>query len=213
MPGKAGDVVAGLVAAKIVHQQERIEIGSVAEAEGAPQPDAGALQGGLRLADALDGADGHGGEPSRKEAVSGGEGAKGPERGLAIPQSCQRIRAHRRTGTRELSPRRRLPNFFKPFPNISKEIPRKFLGFPKFSKFFPWRFRLISKGCRRNPRFCVFSCSLPGLTACPRAIGSFRYFSSQYSAISDFLEENAARRRFAQRGGATPAAPAWRRVA
>ena len=45
MPGKAGAVVVGPVVAEIVQQQERIEFGGIAEAEGAAQLDAGALDG------------------------------------------------------------------------------------------------------------------------------------------------------------------------
>ena len=59
MPGKAGEVVLRPLVSEVVEQQERIGLGGVAEAEGAPQPDAGAFDGGLRLYDALDGADGH----------------------------------------------------------------------------------------------------------------------------------------------------------
>ena len=43
MPGKAGQIVARPIVAEIVHHQERIEIRRVAEAEGAPELDAGAL--------------------------------------------------------------------------------------------------------------------------------------------------------------------------
>ena len=57
--GKPAEIVARPIVAEIVHHQERIEIGGVAEAEGAPQLDARALQRGTGLADALDGADGH----------------------------------------------------------------------------------------------------------------------------------------------------------
>ena len=59
MPGKAGAIVVGPVVAEIVEQQERIEFGRVAEAEGAMQLDAGAFHGRLRLDDPLDGSDGH----------------------------------------------------------------------------------------------------------------------------------------------------------
>ena len=58
--GKAGEVVVRAVVAEIVEQQERIELGGVAEAEGAAQLDAGAFHGGLGLDDALHGSDGHG---------------------------------------------------------------------------------------------------------------------------------------------------------
>ena len=59
MPGEAGEIIGRPVVAEIVEQQERIGLGGVAEAEGAAQLDAGALDGGLRLHDALDRADGH----------------------------------------------------------------------------------------------------------------------------------------------------------
>ena len=61
MPGKAGAILVGTVVAEIVEQQERIELGGVAEAEGAAQMDAGALDRGLGGDDALDRSDGHGG--------------------------------------------------------------------------------------------------------------------------------------------------------
>src|SRR5262249_30937404 len=60
MPGEAGAIVVGPVIAEIVEEQERIELVGIAEAEGAPQLDAGALHGGLRLDDALHGPDRHG---------------------------------------------------------------------------------------------------------------------------------------------------------
>src|SRR5208282_5282785 len=59
MPGEAGLIVFRPVAAEIVHHQERIEVGRVAEAEGAAQPDACALHGRLGRIDALDGTNGH----------------------------------------------------------------------------------------------------------------------------------------------------------
>ena len=61
MPGKAGAVVIGAIVAEIVEQQERIELGGIAEAEGAAQLDAGALNGWLGLDDAFDGSNGHDG--------------------------------------------------------------------------------------------------------------------------------------------------------
>ena len=60
MPGKAGRVILGPIVAEIVHHEERIEIGGVAEAERAAQADARALHGRPRLGDALDGTNGHG---------------------------------------------------------------------------------------------------------------------------------------------------------
>ena len=58
--GKPAHIIARPVAAKIVHHQERIEFGGVAEAEDAAQLDAGAFHGRRRLGDSFDGADGHG---------------------------------------------------------------------------------------------------------------------------------------------------------
>ena len=49
MPRKAGEVVVRVVVAEIVEQQERIELGRVAEPEGAPQLHAGAFDCGFRL--------------------------------------------------------------------------------------------------------------------------------------------------------------------
>jgi hypothetical protein len=59
MPRKAGEIVLGAIAAEIIHHQERVEIGCIAEAEGAAQLDARALHGRNGLADALDGTNGH----------------------------------------------------------------------------------------------------------------------------------------------------------
>ena len=59
MPGKAGLIILGPIPAKIIHHQERIEIGRVAEAEGAAKPDTRPLHGRNGLADALDGTNGH----------------------------------------------------------------------------------------------------------------------------------------------------------
>ena len=61
VPGKAGAVLVGTVVAEIVEQQEGVEFRGVAEAEGAPKVDAGALDRGLGGDDALDRSDGHGG--------------------------------------------------------------------------------------------------------------------------------------------------------
>ena len=58
--GKAGEIVLRAVAAEVVHHEERIEVGRVAEAEGAPQAHAGAFDGRPGLAQALDGTNGHG---------------------------------------------------------------------------------------------------------------------------------------------------------
>jgi hypothetical protein len=47
MPGKAGTIFVRAVVAKIVEQQERVELGSVAETERAAQMHAGAFDRGL----------------------------------------------------------------------------------------------------------------------------------------------------------------------
>jgi len=57
--GKPAKVIARRIVAEIVEQQERIEIGGVAEAERTLQLDAGALNGGRRVEELLDGTDGH----------------------------------------------------------------------------------------------------------------------------------------------------------
>ena len=49
MPGKAGEIVVGNVVAEVVEQQERIELGGVAEAERAAQMHARAFHRGLGL--------------------------------------------------------------------------------------------------------------------------------------------------------------------
>ena len=59
MPRKSGPIVVGTIVAEIVEQQERIELGGGAEAEGAMQLDAGAFHGRRRLRDPFDGSDGH----------------------------------------------------------------------------------------------------------------------------------------------------------
>ena len=59
MPGKAGAIILRPVIAKIVEQQERIGGVGFAEAEGAAQFYAGALERGLRGDDLLHGPDGH----------------------------------------------------------------------------------------------------------------------------------------------------------
>jgi hypothetical protein len=61
VPGEAGKIIRRTIVAEVVEQQEGIELGSVAEAEGAVELDAGAFDGGLRLHDLLDGSDRHDG--------------------------------------------------------------------------------------------------------------------------------------------------------
>ena len=53
MPGKAGQVVGGILVAEVVEQQERIELLGLAEAEGALELDACALDGGFGLVESL----------------------------------------------------------------------------------------------------------------------------------------------------------------
>ena len=59
MPRKAGKIVAGVVVAEVVEQQERIELGGVAESERALQLDAGAFNGRGGVQHSLDGSDRH----------------------------------------------------------------------------------------------------------------------------------------------------------
>src|SRR6187200_3253672 len=59
MPRKAGEILLGVVVAEIVEEEKRIEVGGVAEPERATQVHPGPLDRRLRLADALDGSDGH----------------------------------------------------------------------------------------------------------------------------------------------------------
>ena len=53
VPGEAGQIIRGILVAKIVEQQERIELAGLAEAEGALQLDAGALDGGFGFVESL----------------------------------------------------------------------------------------------------------------------------------------------------------------
>ena len=59
MPGEAGQIVGGHVVAEIVEQQERIEIGGVAETERAAQMHAGAFQRGFGFDETFDWANRH----------------------------------------------------------------------------------------------------------------------------------------------------------
>src|SRR5262249_24829842 len=53
MPGETGEIVLGLLITEIVEEQERIEFARIAEAEGSPEPNAGAFRGRLGLSDTL----------------------------------------------------------------------------------------------------------------------------------------------------------------
>ena len=59
MPGEAGQIILGNVVAEVVEQQERVEIGSVAETECAAQVHARAFQGRLGFDQPLYGSKGH----------------------------------------------------------------------------------------------------------------------------------------------------------
>ena len=59
VPGKPGEVVAGVLVAEIVQQQERVEVLGLAEAEGALKLHAGAFERRLGLQDLLDRAERH----------------------------------------------------------------------------------------------------------------------------------------------------------
>jgi hypothetical protein len=63
MPGESGNVIGLVVAAEVVQQQEGIELGGFPKPEGAPQPYAGALDGGNGLKDLPYGAKRHRGPP------------------------------------------------------------------------------------------------------------------------------------------------------
>ncbi len=54
VPGEAGQVVGGILVAKVVEKQEGVELLGLAEAEGALELDAGPLDGGLGLVDYFD---------------------------------------------------------------------------------------------------------------------------------------------------------------
>src|SRR5436190_10462181 len=60
MPGKPGKVVLGVLVAKIIEQQKRIEFRRAAEPERALQLDAGAFERWLRVRDLSDGSNRHG---------------------------------------------------------------------------------------------------------------------------------------------------------
>ena len=57
MPGESSLELLRSIVAEVVEQQERIEVARVAEAEGAAEMDAGALDGRLRLAEGFDASD------------------------------------------------------------------------------------------------------------------------------------------------------------
>src|SRR5580698_5806084 len=59
MPREAGKVIFRNIVAEIVEQKKRIEVGSIAEAEGSPEADARALHGWLGLDDAFHRSNGH----------------------------------------------------------------------------------------------------------------------------------------------------------
>ena len=63
MPREALEVIAGHVVAEIIQQQERIDVGRFAEAEGAPQVDPGAFHRGRGRDVLLDGANRHARRP------------------------------------------------------------------------------------------------------------------------------------------------------
>ena len=59
MPREAGEIIVRDVVAKIVEQEEGIEVGGIAEAERAAQMHARAFESGLGLDQAFDGSNGH----------------------------------------------------------------------------------------------------------------------------------------------------------
>jgi hypothetical protein len=60
VPRKTGAIILRLVVAEIVEEEERIGLLRIAKSEGTAQLYASAFDGGLRLHDAFNGADGHG---------------------------------------------------------------------------------------------------------------------------------------------------------
>src|SRR2546426_11855225 len=60
VPRESGEVVLRVLVAKVVQEEEGIEVAGAPEPEGSAQLHARAFDGGLGLADALDGSDGHG---------------------------------------------------------------------------------------------------------------------------------------------------------
>jgi hypothetical protein len=59
MPGEPGEKILGALIAKIVEQQERIELLRISKAKRPPELDARSLDGGLGLDDTLDRSDRH----------------------------------------------------------------------------------------------------------------------------------------------------------
>src|SRR5262249_42295844 len=60
MPRKSREVVFRNIVAKIIQQEKGIEVGGVAESEGAAEMDSGSFQGWLGFHESLDGSDRHG---------------------------------------------------------------------------------------------------------------------------------------------------------
>ncbi len=59
VPGESGEVVFGDVVAEVVEEEEGIELGGVAETEGAAEMHSGTFRGGLAADQALYGSNGH----------------------------------------------------------------------------------------------------------------------------------------------------------
>src|SRR5262245_14171433 len=68
MPREPSEIRVGVVVSEIVEQQKRIVFSRVTEPERAAQPDSCAFECGFGRGNVLDGSDGHGGAPFRRES-------------------------------------------------------------------------------------------------------------------------------------------------
>src|SRR5271165_4642888 len=64
VPGEAGQIISGILVAKVVEEQERVEFLGLAEAKRALQLDAGSLDGGFGLVDFFHSSERHGEPPA-----------------------------------------------------------------------------------------------------------------------------------------------------
>ena len=94
MPGKAGEIVLWDVIAEVVEQQEWVEVGGVAKAEGAAKMHSSAFERGLGLNEPLDGSDRHGKPPGMRWMTMIIAGLAG-SCGLASPGECRFFPAKR----------------------------------------------------------------------------------------------------------------------
>jgi hypothetical protein len=96
MPREAGQIIFRAIVAEIVQQQKGVKLAGVAETEGTPQLDAGALDGGLGLHDPFYGPDGHDGSIAPVYVAMRGSAGITRVKGRIQP------RAHRGTNGRRL---------------------------------------------------------------------------------------------------------------